>query len=147
MGFLFSREAEPRSIKKAVRLIEEAENLIVRNELERARVDLRHSGEYLTNCPITESNLKEMSDTFIRLADDMLHCEMKDDAIKISEKAVQIDPDNVNSNSMRARVLSMTGRSTEALSIIVTRRRYRSIRWTSGSTTWSSPRKKRRIPG
>ncbi|MFA5314085.1 MAG: tetratricopeptide repeat protein, partial [Methanomassiliicoccales archaeon] len=117
MGFLFSREGEPRSIKKAVKLVEESEALIVRNDIERAKIDLKKASEQLASCPITDANSKEMSDAMSRMADDMMHCDMTNDALSAAERAVQISPSNMDAHTVWIRMLSMVGRSGEALSM------------------------------
>jgi len=118
MGFLFSREGEPRSIKKAAKLVEDAEAQIVRNDIERAKINLKKASEQLAGCPITESNSKEMSDTMSRMADDMMKCDMKTEAMTAAERAVQIMPSNIDAASVWIRMLTMDGRSSEAMDTI-----------------------------
>lgn len=118
MGYIFSRDAEPRSIKKALKLVEEAEAMIIANELDRARANIRKAAEVIAATIITPANSTEVSDTLVRMADDMQHCAQAEEALKLAERAVKISPDNINAEAVQARLLAMAGRSDEAMSLI-----------------------------
>ena len=118
MGLILSRDAETRSIKKAHRSIDDAEQLILKNELERAKGEIRKANESLACCSISEVNADEVSDAYVRLAEDMLHCNMNDDALRAAERAVQISPDDLEANMTKARILTMVGHAPEAMSML-----------------------------
>ena len=118
MGLILSRDADTRSIKKAQRCIDDAEQMILKNELERAKGEIRRANESLTGCPVSEANADEMSDAYVRLAEDMLHCNMNEEALQAADRAVQINPDDLDANMTKARILTMVGHGSEAMSML-----------------------------
>src|SRR5512137_179663 len=118
MGLILSRDADTRSIKKAQRHIDDAEQMILKNELERAKGEIRRANESLAGCPVSEANADELSDAYVRLAEDMLHCNMNEEALQSADRAVQINPDDLDANMTKARILTMVGHGPEAMSML-----------------------------